>query len=93
MLIPDTNVADRGFHEVTLHALLDMTEVAGPAVHVGDLIILRRQWTLSVVSVCPRDRLIWNYYVMPVNNVFVGLGRDMLPVLWHHLYNIKHDMA
>ena len=33
VLIPDTNVADRGFDDVTL---LDMAEAIGPAVHVGD---------------------------------------------------------
>ena len=47
MLIPDTNMADRGFHDVTL---LDMAEVVGPAVPVGDLTILQWQWPLSVVS-------------------------------------------
>ena len=46
MLIPDTNVADRGFHDVTL---LNMAEVAGPAVPVGDLSFLRRQWPLLVL--------------------------------------------
>ena len=47
MLIPDTNGADRGFHDVTL---LDMAEAVGPAVPMGDLTLLRRQWPLSVLS-------------------------------------------
>ena len=47
VLIPNTNMGDSGFHDVTL---LDMAEAVGPAVPVGDLTILRRQWPLSVVS-------------------------------------------
>ena len=50
MLIPHTNVADRGFLDVTL---LDMAEAVGPALSVGDFTILRRQWPLSVVSGMP----------------------------------------
>ena len=46
VLIPDTNVADCGFHDVTL---LDMAEAIGHAVPMRDLAILRWQWPLSVV--------------------------------------------
>ena len=37
VLIPDANVVDRGFHNVTL---LDMADAVGPAVPVGDLCLL-----------------------------------------------------
>ena len=47
VLIPDTNVTDRGFHDVTL---LDMADAVGRVVPVGDLCLLRRQWPLLVVS-------------------------------------------
>ena len=47
VLIPDVKVADCGFHDVTL---LDMINEDGPAVPVGDLCLLRCQWSVSVVS-------------------------------------------
>ena len=47
MLVPDENVRDQGFHDVTL---LDMGDVEGPDVSVADLSILRLQWPLPVVS-------------------------------------------
>ena len=47
VFIPDTNVGDRGFHDVTL---LDMAEAVGPAVPMGELTLLRRQWRLAVLS-------------------------------------------
>ena len=37
VFILDTNVVDRGFHDVTL---LDMAEAVGPAVPMGDLSLL-----------------------------------------------------
>ena len=53
VLIPDTNVADCGFHDVTL---LDMAEAIGPAVHVRDLTILRWKWSLSVLRHASKQR-------------------------------------
>ena len=46
-LVPDGNVLDRGFHDVTL---VDMDHVEGPDVPVVDLDILRLMWSLLVVS-------------------------------------------
>ena len=46
VLVLDEKMKDRGFHDVTL---LDMGDVEGPDVSVGDLSILRLQWPLSVL--------------------------------------------
>ena len=53
MLIPDANVTERGFHDVTL---VEMANADGPVVPVGDLCLLRRQWSLSVVSGATRKQ-------------------------------------
>ena len=47
VLIPDANAGASGFHDNTL---VDMADVAGPPVSVGDLGLLRWQWPVSVVS-------------------------------------------
>ena len=47
VLIPDEKVRDWGFHDVTL---LDMGDVDGPDISVGDLSILHLQWPVAVVS-------------------------------------------
>ena len=46
-LVPDDNVVDRGFHDVTV---VDMDHVDGPNVHVADIDILRGMWPFPVVS-------------------------------------------
>ena len=54
VLVPDEKMKDRGFHDFTL---LDMGDVEGPDVSVGDLSILCLQWPLSVVSGLTRQEL------------------------------------
>ena len=54
VLIPDEKMKDCGFHDVTL---LDMGDVEGSDVSMGDLSILRLQWPLSVVSGLARQQL------------------------------------
>ena len=46
-LIPDDNVVNRGYHDVTV---VDMDHVDGPNIPVADLDILRGMWPLPVVS-------------------------------------------
>ena len=45
--IPNSQVVDRGFHDVTL---IDMDQADEPVVPVEELGLLRRQWPMSVVS-------------------------------------------
>ena len=54
VLVPDGNVRDRGFYDVTL---VDMSDVEGPDVSVDELSILRQQWPLHVVSYMARLQL------------------------------------
>ena len=87
MLIPDTIVADRGFHDVIL---LDMVEAVGSAVLMGDLTLLRLQWPLSVVSGKQTD---WNCCVTHVNSVFfVGLRGDVARIVAPISNTIWHNM-
>ena len=46
-LVPDPQVNDRGFHEVTL---VDMGDTTGPDVSVVDLSLLRLQWPLLIAN-------------------------------------------
>ena len=46
-LVPDVKVLDRGFHDVIL---LNMGDITGPDVSIADLSLLRLQWPLPVVS-------------------------------------------
>ena len=47
VLAPDTRVKPRGFHDVTL---VDMTNVSGPAVSTVDMSHLRQQWPTSLLT-------------------------------------------
>ena len=47
VLVPDARAKPRGFHDVTL---VDMTNVAGPAVLTADMSHLRRQWPTSLLT-------------------------------------------
>ena len=46
VLVPDARAKPRGFHDVTL---VDMTNVSGPAVSMADMSHLRRQWPTSLL--------------------------------------------
>ena len=54
VLVPDVNVLDQGFRDVTL---VDMGDVKGPDVSVDKLSILRQQWPFPVVSGMARQQL------------------------------------
>ena len=54
ILIPNANVVDGGFHDVTL---LDMADALGPTVPVGDLCLLQRQWPVLVLSDMSRNQM------------------------------------
>ena len=47
VLVPDPWVLDNGFHDATI---IDMGDMAEPAVSGNDLSLLRRQWLVSVVQ-------------------------------------------
>ena len=47
VLVPDSRVLDRGFHDATI---IDMGDVTEPAVLEDDLSLLRRQWPVSAIQ-------------------------------------------
>ena len=79
VLIPDTNVADSGFHDVTL---LDMPEAVGPAVPMEDLSLLRGLWPISVLSGMSRKQTDLELLRHACKQHFRG-ARRMLPILWN----------
>ena len=87
VFIPDTNVADHGFHDVTL---LDMAETVGPAVLMGDLSLLRRQWPLLVLSSMSRKQTDLELLRHASKHRFHGARTGCGPYCGT---NIKHDMA
>ena len=87
MLIPDTNMSDCGFHDVTL---LDMAEAVGPAVPVGDLTLLRRQWILLVLSGMSWKQTDLELLRHACKQRFCGARTGCCPYCGT---NIKHNMA
>ena len=47
VLVPDPRVLDNGFHDATI---IDMGDMAEPAVSEDDLSLLQRQWPVSVIQ-------------------------------------------
>ena len=68
VLILDANVVDGGFH-ITL---VNMADVVGPTVPVGDLSLLRRQWPVSVVSGMSRKQITLEQLCCACNKRFRG---------------------
>ena len=87
MLIPDANVTDRSFHNVTL---LDMAEAVEPAVPVEDLSLLRRQWPISVLSGMSRKQTDLEQLCYACKQRFCGARTGCCPYCGT---NIKDDMA
>ena len=79
VLIPDTKGTDREFHDVTL---IDMADMDGPVVPVGDLCLLLRQWPLSVVSGMSRKQTDLELVRHECKLRFCG-ARTGLPALWY----------
>ena len=77
-LVLDVKVLDRGFHNVTL---LDMGDITGPDVSIADLSLLRLQWSVPVVSgiawpVCSPS---WKKCAMRARSVIVELRWTCVP--------------
>ena len=87
VLIPDANTAASGFHDVTL---VDMADVAGPPISVGDLGLLRRQFLLSVVTGMSRRQTELELMRHACKEQFRGVQTGCCQCCGT---NIKHDMA
>ena len=77
-------MVDSGFHDVSL------ADAVGPPVPVGDLILLRRQWSVSVVSGMARKQMELELLRHACKQLFRGTRTGCCPYCG---MNIKHDMT
>ena len=80
-------LVDSGFQNVTL---VDMADVVGPPVAMGDLSLLRRQWPVSVVSGIVQKQMELELLHHAWKQCFRGMQTGCFPYCG---MNIKHDMA
>ena len=81
VLIPDANVVDSGFHDVTL---LDMADAVRSSVPVVDLCLLQQQWPALVLSGMSREANATGTVMSCVQIACSWCADWMLSVLWHN---------